>query len=72
MNIDEELTPYLQEQWERIKGELLEGRYEPQSVLWVEIPKPGGKEMGKLGVPTVVEQIPGRLFEVLPANEYER
>jgi hypothetical protein len=27
-----ELKPYLQTHWERIKGELLEGRYEPQPV----------------------------------------
>jgi RNA-directed DNA polymerase len=53
----EELKPYLQEQWARIKGELLEGRYDPQPVLRVEIPKPGGKGMRKLGIPTVVDRL---------------
>jgi RNA-directed DNA polymerase len=37
------VKPYLHIQWERIKEELLEGRYDPQPVLQVEIPKPGGK-----------------------------
>jgi RNA-directed DNA polymerase len=53
----EELKPYLQEHWGRIKEELLEGRYEPQPVLRVEIPKPGGKGMRKLGIPTVVDRL---------------
>jgi RNA-directed DNA polymerase len=53
----EGLKPYLQEHWGRIRGELLEGRYAPQPVLRVEIPKPGGKGMRKLGIPTVVDRL---------------
>jgi RNA-directed DNA polymerase len=53
----EELKPYLQEHWGRIGEELLGGRYEPQPVLRVEIPKPGGKGMRKLGIPTVVDRL---------------
>jgi len=53
----EGLKPYLQAHWARIKGELLEDRYEPQPVLRVEIPKPGGKGMRKLGIPTVVDRL---------------
>jgi RNA-directed DNA polymerase len=53
----EELKPYLQEHWGRIREELLESRYEPQPVLRVEIPKPGGKGMRKLGIPTVVDRL---------------
>jgi len=53
----EELKPYLREHWARIKEELLEGRYDPQPVLRVEIPKPGGKGMRKLGIPTVVDRL---------------
>lgn len=53
----EELKPYLQEHWGRIREELLGGRYEPQPVLRVEIPKPGGKGMRKLGIPTVVDRL---------------
>ena len=53
----EELKSYLQEHWARIKGELLGGQYGPQPVLRVEIPKPGGKGMRKLGIPTVVDRL---------------
>jgi RNA-directed DNA polymerase len=56
MSVDE-LKPYLQTHWERIKEQLLGGRYEPQPVRRVEIPKPGGKGMRKLGVPTVVDRL---------------
>ncbi len=56
MTVDE-LLPYLQENWERIKLELLEGRYELQPVKEVEIPKPGSKEKRKLGIPTVKDRL---------------
>jgi RNA-directed DNA polymerase len=56
MGVDE-LKPYLQTHWERIKEQLLEGSYQPQPVRRVEIPKPGGKGMRKLGIPTVVDRL---------------
>ena len=56
MSVDE-LKPYLQTHWERIKEQMLEGSYQPQPVRRVEIPKPGGKGMRKLGVPTVVDRL---------------
>ena len=56
MSVDE-LKPYLQTHWERIKEQLLEGSYQPQPVRRVEIPKPGRKGMRKLGVPTVVDRL---------------
>jgi len=55
--VTEELHGYLQEHWARIKGELLAGRYKPQPVLRVEIPKPGGKGIRKLGIPVVVDRL---------------
>jgi RNA-directed DNA polymerase len=56
MKVDE-LKPYLQTHWKSIKERLLEGRYQPQPVLRVEIPKPGGRGMRKLGIPTVVDRL---------------
>jgi RNA-directed DNA polymerase len=53
----EDLRAYLKEHWLRIKGELLEGRYKPQPVRGVKIPKPGGKGMRQLGIPTVVDRL---------------
>jgi RNA-directed DNA polymerase len=53
----ESLNAYLKEHWPRIKAELLNGRYSPQPVRRVEIPKPGGKGMRQLGIPTVVDRL---------------
>jgi RNA-directed DNA polymerase len=55
----EALRPYLQSKWHEIKTALLEGRYEPQPVLKVEIPKPDGG-MRILGIPTVVDRLIGQ------------
>ena len=53
----EQLRTYLREHWLRIKEELLAGSYQPQPVLKVEIPKPGGTGMRMLGIPTVVDRL---------------
>ena len=52
----EQLKPYLQKHWAQIKAELLNGRYQPQAVRCVEIPKPQGG-MRQLGIPTVVDRL---------------
>ena len=52
----EELTPYLRTNWPRIREEVLSGRYDPAPVLRVEIPKPDGKGMRLLGIPTVLDR----------------
>ncbi len=52
----EALRPYLKEHWPRIKEELLCGRYVPNPVLRVAIPKPGGKGVRQLGIPTVLDR----------------
>ena len=50
------LKGYLQEQWPRIREELLTGAYHPQPVRKVEIPKPGGGTR-MLGIPTVLDRL---------------
>ncbi len=53
----EALMPYLKEHWATIKEELLAGHYEPSPVRSVEIPKPGGKGVRLLGIPTVLDRL---------------
>ncbi len=52
-----ELRPHLNAHWSCIKEELLSGSYQPSAVREVKIPKPGGKGMRKLGIPTVVDRL---------------
>ena len=47
---------YLKAHWPQIKAELLAGRYRPQPVRRVQIPKVGGG-MRDLGIPTVTDRL---------------
>src|SRR3984893_7407782 len=55
MTIDE-ITDYLKQDWPAIREQLLRGTYEPKPVRRVEIPKPDGGGVRKLGIPTVLDR----------------
>jgi RNA-directed DNA polymerase len=52
----EELTGYLKQHWPAIGEQLLPGTYEPKPVRRVEIEKPDGGGMRKLGIPCVLDR----------------
>src|SRR5712691_1990959 len=52
----EELPGYLQQHWPAIREQLLSGTYTPQPVRRVEIAKPDGGGMRKLGIPTTLDR----------------
>jgi len=51
-----ELPGYLKQHWPAIREQLLSGVYRPQPVKRVEIDKPDGGGVRKLGVPTVLDR----------------
>jgi RNA-directed DNA polymerase len=55
MTVDD-LKLYLKEHWPRIKEHLIAGTYQPQPVRRVDIPKPSGKGVRSLGIPTVLDR----------------
>ena len=48
-----ELPEFLKQHWPAIREQLLSGTYKPQPVRRVEISKPDGGGVRKLGIPTV-------------------
>src|SRR5262250_343962 len=52
----EELPGYLEQHWPIMREQLLKGTYEPKPVRRVEIEKPDGGGMRKLGIPTVLDR----------------
>jgi len=53
----EEIKGIMQKEWSKIKQDILDGKYRPSPVRRVEIPKPDGNGVRKLGIPTVLDRI---------------
>ena len=51
-----ELAGYLKQHWPAIREQLLSGTYSPQPVRRVEIDKPDGSGVRKLGIPSVLDR----------------
>lgn len=51
-----QLPAYLKQHWPAIREQLLKGTYQPRPVKRVEIDKPDGSGVRKLGVPTVLDR----------------
>ena len=52
----EQITGYLKQHWPAIREQLLSGTYKPQPVRRVEIPKPDGGGVRKLGIPSTLDR----------------
>lgn len=65
MTVDD-LMSYCRQHWARLREHLLSGTYVPHPVRRVEIPKPDGKGVRMLGIPTVLDRfIQQALLQVL-------
>ncbi len=51
------LLQYLKDNGDQLKQSILDGKYRPNPVRRVEIPKEDGKQKRKLGIPTVVDRV---------------
>src|SRR5690606_22066140 len=56
MGVDE-LLQYLRDNGDTIRQQILDGKYRPNPVRRVEIPKEDGKKKRNLGIPTVVDRV---------------
>ncbi len=52
----DDLKPFLQEHWTRLKEELISGHYQPKAILGISIPKRNGGER-LLGIPTTFDRM---------------
>ena len=70
MTVDE-LPDYLKRNWEEIKTQLLQGKYKPNPVKRVDIPKPDGG-VRQLGIPTVMNRFIQQALCQILQSEYDK
>lgn len=70
MTVDE-LPDYLKRNWEEIKTQLLQGKYKPNPVKRVDIPKPDGG-VRQLGIPTVMDRFIQQALCQILQSEYDK
>ena len=66
----ETLKAHLQQNWKQIEEQIRSGKYKPQAVRRVEIPK-GGGGVRKLGIPTVTDRFIQQAIAQELGKEYE-
>src|ERR1035437_5942456 len=67
----DELRDYLNTNWQELRTTILEGRYVPQAVRKVEIPKPNGGGTRMLGITTVIDRLIGPAISQWLSTKYE-
>jgi RNA-directed DNA polymerase len=71
MNVNE-LSGFLKENWVEVKSELLAGKYTPEAVMRIEIPKPGSTGIRKLGIPSVLDRFIQQAILQTLQNKWDR
>ncbi len=72
MTVDD-FVAFAREHWPTIRQALLDGSYQPQPVRRVEIPKPMGRGVRLLGIPTVLDRLIAQAIQqehCLPLKRY--
>lgn len=67
-----ELLQYLKDNGDQLRQLILDGKYRPNPVRRVEIPKDDGKQKRKLGIPTVVDRVVQQAIAQVLTPIYEK